>query len=195
MLVFAVGSALAGSGRRDRRIHAADAADARARRSGPSSSSSSCVGGLGSLSGALIASMLIGILQTFAVAVDYSMLDLFRALGIAVTRATPLYDVLFDQGRDRRADRPLPAAGPDAHRAAPRFARQARRMSADLPRPCAPSGDSVAAPAASASPMSTAASSPCLRQRRRGLRAVGRTGQGLAGDRHRAARSCRTFPA
>ena len=50
------------------------------------------VGGLGSLAGALIASMLIGILQTFAVAVDYSLLDLFRALGIAVTRATPLYD-------------------------------------------------------------------------------------------------------
>ena len=50
------------------------------------------VGGLGSLAGALIASMLIGILQTFAVAVDYSMLDLFRALGIAVTRASPLYD-------------------------------------------------------------------------------------------------------
>jgi branched-chain amino acid transport system permease protein len=50
------------------------------------------VGGLGSLPGALIASMLIGILQTFAVAVDYSMLDLLRALGIAVTRATPLYD-------------------------------------------------------------------------------------------------------
>ena len=34
------------------------------------------VGGLGSLPGALIASMLIGILQTFAVAVDYSLLDL-----------------------------------------------------------------------------------------------------------------------
>ncbi|TMH03938.1 MAG: branched-chain amino acid ABC transporter permease, partial [Betaproteobacteria bacterium] len=33
------------------------------------------VGGLGSLAGALTASMLIGILQTFAVAVDYSMLD------------------------------------------------------------------------------------------------------------------------
>ena len=45
------------------------------------------VGGLGSLAGALIASMLIGILQTFAVAVDYSLLDLFRALGIVVDRA------------------------------------------------------------------------------------------------------------
>ena len=38
------------------------------------------VGGLGSIPGALIASMLIGIVQTFAVALDYSLLDLFRAL-------------------------------------------------------------------------------------------------------------------
>jgi len=52
------------------------------------------VGGLGSLSGALIASMLIGILQTFAVAVDYSLLDLFRALGVIVSRASPLYELL-----------------------------------------------------------------------------------------------------
>jgi len=51
------------------------------------------VGGLGSLAGALIASMLIGIVQTFAVAVDYSLLDLFRALGLTVTRATPLYEL------------------------------------------------------------------------------------------------------
>jgi branched-chain amino acid transport system permease protein len=50
------------------------------------------VGGLGSLTGALIASMLIGILQTFAVAVDYSLLDLFRAAGVSVNRASPLYD-------------------------------------------------------------------------------------------------------
>jgi branched-chain amino acid transport system permease protein len=50
------------------------------------------VGGLGSLTGALIASMLIGILQTFAVAVDYSLLDLFRATGVSVDRASPLYD-------------------------------------------------------------------------------------------------------
>ncbi|HSV18148.1 MAG TPA: branched-chain amino acid ABC transporter permease [Casimicrobiaceae bacterium] len=51
------------------------------------------LGGLGSLAGALIASMLIGILQTFAVAIDYSLLDALRALGIAVTRGSPWYDV------------------------------------------------------------------------------------------------------
>ena len=40
------------------------------------------VGGLGSIPGALIASMAIGIIQTFAVALDYSTLDLLRALHI-----------------------------------------------------------------------------------------------------------------
>ena len=42
------------------------------------------VGGLGSLAGAFIASMLIGILQTFAVALDYSVLSLLKPLGIGV---------------------------------------------------------------------------------------------------------------
>jgi branched-chain amino acid transport system permease protein len=51
------------------------------------------VGGLGSLGGALLASMLIGILQTFAVAVDYSLLDLFRTLGIMISRGSPLYEL------------------------------------------------------------------------------------------------------
>ena len=51
------------------------------------------VGGLGSLPGALLASMLIGIVQTFAVAVDYSLIDALRSFGIAVTRTTPLYDL------------------------------------------------------------------------------------------------------
>src|SRR5437899_10604314 len=51
------------------------------------------VGGLGSLSGALIASLLIGVLQTFAVAVDYSLLDLLRTLGVGVTRASPFYEL------------------------------------------------------------------------------------------------------
>ena len=51
------------------------------------------VGGLGSIPGAFIASMLIGIIQTFAVALDYSLLDLFRAFGATVTRASPLYEL------------------------------------------------------------------------------------------------------
>src|SRR5205809_2370984 len=49
------------------------------------------IGGLGSLAGALLASMLIGILQTFAVAIDYSLLDLLRATGFSVARGAPLY--------------------------------------------------------------------------------------------------------
>ena len=51
------------------------------------------VGGLGSISGAFVASMLIGILQTFAVAIDYSLLDLWHSLGRSVDRASPLYDL------------------------------------------------------------------------------------------------------
>ncbi|MGZ5764271.1 MAG: branched-chain amino acid ABC transporter permease, partial [Usitatibacter sp.] len=51
------------------------------------------VGGLGSIPGAFIASMLIGIVQTFAVALDYSLLDLFRMLGVTLTRASPLYEI------------------------------------------------------------------------------------------------------
>jgi branched-chain amino acid transport system permease protein len=51
------------------------------------------VGGLGSIPGAFIASMLIGILQTFAVALDYSLADLLRTAGASVSRASPLYDL------------------------------------------------------------------------------------------------------
>src|SRR5262249_14272253 len=51
------------------------------------------VGGLGSLAGALIASMLIGVLQTFPVAIDYSLADALRAAGIMLTRTSPLYDL------------------------------------------------------------------------------------------------------
>ena len=39
-------------------------------------------GGLGSLAGCFIASIVMGMIQTFAVIVDYSVLDLIRPLGI-----------------------------------------------------------------------------------------------------------------
>jgi branched-chain amino acid transport system permease protein len=52
------------------------------------------VGGLGSIPGAFLASMLIGIVQTFAVALDYSALDLLHALGVTVTRASAFHEVL-----------------------------------------------------------------------------------------------------
>jgi branched-chain amino acid transport system permease protein len=51
------------------------------------------VGGLGSIPGALIASMLIGIVQTFAVALDYSLLDLFRAMNLPVASTSPLHEL------------------------------------------------------------------------------------------------------
>ena len=51
------------------------------------------LGGLGSLTGAFIASLLIGLIQTFAVALDYSLADLFRALGLTVTSETVLWDL------------------------------------------------------------------------------------------------------
>jgi branched-chain amino acid transport system permease protein len=51
------------------------------------------VGGLGSIPGAFIASMLIGIVQTFAVALDYSTLDLLRAMGVTLARGSPFYEL------------------------------------------------------------------------------------------------------
>ncbi|APW42797.1 branched-chain amino acid ABC transporter permease [Rhodoferax saidenbachensis] len=45
------------------------------------------VGGLGSLSGAFLASLLIGVVQTFAVAFDYSVLSLLDQFGVQVSAA------------------------------------------------------------------------------------------------------------
>jgi branched-chain amino acid transport system permease protein len=42
-------------------------------------------GGLGSLAGCFIASILMGLIMTFAVVINYSMLDLLKPLGITVT--------------------------------------------------------------------------------------------------------------
>jgi branched-chain amino acid transport system permease protein len=52
------------------------------------------VGGLGSLAGAFLASLLIGIVQTFAVALDQSMASGLQALGVAVTESTFGYPLL-----------------------------------------------------------------------------------------------------
>ncbi len=46
-------------------------------------------GGLGSLTGCFIASILMGLIQTFAVVLDYSFADLLSVFGIMVTKATP----------------------------------------------------------------------------------------------------------
>ena len=52
------------------------------------------VGGLGSLGGAFLASLLIGLIQTFAVALDASLLTLLARLNWAVTPDTPGYALL-----------------------------------------------------------------------------------------------------
>lgn len=52
-------------------------------------------GGLGSLAGALWASLIIGMIQTFAVALPFSLADLFRSIGIELTRDAPLADLWF----------------------------------------------------------------------------------------------------
>jgi branched-chain amino acid transport system permease protein len=47
------------------------------------------VGGMGSLSGAFVASLLIGVIQTFAVGIDASLLGTFNAMGAAMGPETP----------------------------------------------------------------------------------------------------------
>ena len=45
------------------------------------------VGGMGSLAGAFLASVLIGVIQTFAVALDYSLVGALRGLGLTLSDA------------------------------------------------------------------------------------------------------------
>jgi len=49
------------------------------------------VGGMGSLGGAFLASLLIGVIQTFAVAVDASLMSALQMIGVQVTQTTPGY--------------------------------------------------------------------------------------------------------
>jgi branched-chain amino acid transport system permease protein len=51
-------------------------------------------GGLGSLAGCFIASILMGLIMTFAVVINYSLLDLLRPLGITVTGDNLLTEIL-----------------------------------------------------------------------------------------------------
>jgi Branched-chain amino acid ABC-type transport system, permease components len=52
-------------------------------------------GGLGSLPGALIGSLIIGIVQTVSVAMPYSLADALRAFGVELTREAALADLWF----------------------------------------------------------------------------------------------------
>jgi branched-chain amino acid transport system permease protein len=51
-------------------------------------------GGLGSLAGCFIASLIMGLVQTFAVVLDVSFADLLGRLGVHVTSATPFAEFL-----------------------------------------------------------------------------------------------------
>ena len=58
------------------------------------------VGGMGSLAGAFIASILIGVGQTFAVALDYSFMSILKNMGMAITTDTigyPLFSLTISQ--------------------------------------------------------------------------------------------------
>lgn len=52
------------------------------------------VGGMGSLGGAFLASILIGVVQTFAVAFDYSLLMLLQSMGMTINNAMQNNSVL-----------------------------------------------------------------------------------------------------
>ncbi|MBZ0226030.1 MAG: branched-chain amino acid ABC transporter permease [Comamonas sp.] len=52
------------------------------------------VGGMGSLAGAFLASILIGVVQTFAVAIDVSLADLLGAAGLKVASGNPMEQAL-----------------------------------------------------------------------------------------------------
>jgi branched-chain amino acid transport system permease protein len=51
-------------------------------------------GGMGSLTGAFVASLFFGAVQTFSVALDYSLADLAAWLGLDLPPGSGLYDVL-----------------------------------------------------------------------------------------------------
>jgi branched-chain amino acid transport system permease protein len=52
------------------------------------------VGGMGSLSGAFLASLLIGVIQTFAIAFDYSFVSVAQNMGLALSDAARNNSVL-----------------------------------------------------------------------------------------------------
>jgi branched-chain amino acid transport system permease protein len=52
------------------------------------------VGGMGSLAGALLASILIGMIQTFAVALDWSLLGPLALAGFQIAPDAPVYRLL-----------------------------------------------------------------------------------------------------
>jgi len=52
------------------------------------------VGGLGSLAGAFLASLLIGVMQTFAVAIDQSLGSMLLAMGVALSAEAQAHELM-----------------------------------------------------------------------------------------------------
>jgi branched-chain amino acid transport system permease protein len=52
------------------------------------------VGGMGSLAGAFVASLLIGVIQTFAVALDYSVFSVLKSIGLALPADASTHSLL-----------------------------------------------------------------------------------------------------
>ena len=92
-LVFASGTALAGlAGVIGGTYHTTD--PAMAFTMGPIVFVVVVFGGLGSLLGCFIASLLMGLLQTFAVVLDYSTADLLKQFGMVVSSTHPMAELL-----------------------------------------------------------------------------------------------------
>ena len=85
------------------------------------------VGGLGSLTGAFVASLLIGLVQTFAVAMNYSFAEVLRLERAAVSRRSVAGD-----DRPARAGHSLHPAGSDPDLPSHRPDGNARNMTASL---------------------------------------------------------------
>ena len=86
-------------------------------------------GGLGSLTGCFIASILMGLIQTFAVVFDVSLADLLAKFGFAVTSSTPFAEVLDGDPAAGRRAAAVPDDGADPGVPAARADGDARYMS------------------------------------------------------------------
>ena len=86
------------------------------------------VGGMGSLAGAFIASLLIGLLQTLPLTVDSSVADAVNSLGGHVDAKSTLWPLLRITLARGGADPAVPAAGADPDPAAARAVGHARRV-------------------------------------------------------------------
>ena len=87
-------------------------------------------GGLGSLTGCFIASLLMGLIQTFAVVLDYSLADLLARFGLVVTERHAVRRGADRAAAAHRRAAAVPPAGADPGVQAARADGDARHMTA-----------------------------------------------------------------